>query len=291
LDKISQAASVPVSMMDNLMVGGAFLSGYFQAKGAGYTEAESIRHGDDVAERTQASANLVDRPPANQGKIKTMMGQFQTFIFNEYSQWKYDFLKQAFKGEKTYQGYGEGLGGMKQGRSRGFERFMYYALGTLALGAIYEALGLPNPFKQEGATIPGGVDNSAASKVWQHVVNQIPYISSVRFGGSPAVKGVLQGMAYILGNEQQKKQALRKLASVGVRAFPMGGQISKTAGAWRLAANEKDTWKAFKLLAFGKYQAKQNAGKKTNTRKRTVRARTVSSRVARTRVAHSRVAR
>jgi hypothetical protein len=194
------------------------------------------------------------------------------------------------KGESV-KGEGEGLGGMKQGRSRGFERFMYYALGTLALGAIYEALGLPNPFKQEGATIPGGVDNSAASKVWQHVVNQIPYISSVRFGGSPAVKGVLQGMAYILGNEQQKKQALRKLASVGVRAFPMGGQISKTAGAWRLAANEKDTWKAFKLLAFGKYQAKQNAGKETDTGRRTVRARTVSSRVARTRVAHSRVAR
>jgi DNA repair protein RadC len=290
LDKFSQMASIPVSMTDNLMVGGAFLSGYFQAKGMGYTEDESIRHGDDVAERTQASANLVDRPPANQGKIKTMMGQFQTFIFNEYSQWKYDFLKQAFKGEQTYQGYGKGLGGMKQGKGRGYERFMYYVLGTLALGAIYDALGLPNPFRQEGATIPGGTDNSGPSKVWQHVVNQIPYISSVRFGGSPAVKGVLQGLAYIQGNEQQKRAALRKLASVGVRVFPMGGQISKTAGAWRLAVNEQDTWKAFKLLAFGKYQAKQNEGK-PDGKTRTVRTRTVSARGVRARTVRTRVAR
>jgi hypothetical protein len=258
------------------MVGGAFLAGYFKGKALGLSEVDSIRYADDVAERTQASANLTDRPPVNYGKIKTAMGQFQTFIYNEWSQIKEDMIKRGIKGEKTFQDYGEGLFGIKEERSTGYKRLLGYTIATIALSAIYDELGLPNPFKQEGAKLPG-VENEMVNKVWEHLINQIPGISSVRFGGSPIVQGVVGISIVLTGDDKQKQESINKLKNIGLRLLPAGGQISKTGGTVSALTeggevysksgktvlfqiNKNDYYSVAKGLLFGKYYT--NEGQK-----------------------------
>jgi hypothetical protein len=86
-----------ISFLDHLQVGTAFIAGYEQAKYMGLNEKDAIRYGDDVAERTQSSGNLVDRPPVNRGKIKVGLNQFNTFVYNEWSQLKQDMIKGIIK--------------------------------------------------------------------------------------------------------------------------------------------------------------------------------------------------
>lgn len=288
-DLIAKALSIPVGIVDQQMVGGAFLAGYYKGKAMGLSEADAIRYADDVAERTQASANQVDRPPANMGKLKVNLGQFQTFVFNEWSQIKYDFLKTALKGEKTSQGYAqEGLGSIETSKSEGYKRFAAFLLATAALSKIYDELGLPNPLKSEGSTVPG-VSNPYVNHGWEHVINQIPYVSAVRFGGSPTPKAILNGIAYLTGDERRKAQALRALKSVGVRLIPGGGQAFKTLGAIPFAVKEQNPWRAAKMLAFGKYAVKKEGPTTGPARVRLAKTRTAGLRLAKTRTTAVRV--
>lgn len=273
LSKVSDVISIPVAAFDREMVGGAFLSGYFKGKALGLSEKEAILYADDVAERTQASANLIDRPPVNRGKIKTGLGQFQTFVYNEYSLLKKDIIQKIIKGELSKQGYGEGLEGIIEGRSTGVKRLTGFLLATIALSAVYDTLGLPNPFKQEDAKLPF-VDNSALNRVYGYIVNQIPGVSSVRFGGAPIFQAGINGVIFLTGSESEKSSAETKLKALGFRLFPGGGQLQKTLGA--LEAMQKggkvysksgktlnftidtnDIWNVAKAFMFGKWQSNE----------------------------------
>lgn len=256
-NKASEALSIPVSAVDGIMVGGAYLAGYFKAKSLGFSREESMRFADDVAERTQASANQVDRPPVNAGKIKNMIGQFQTFIYNEWSQIKNDMVKKAIEGEKSPQGYeGGGLKGIREGRGVGIKRFGLYVAATMALGAIYDELGIPNPFRLDGAQMPF-VENPATNYLWERVINQIPGVSSVRFGGSPFIKGAFNGMLYLTGTEQDKKRAVARLKGTGFRLVPGGGQISKTLRGYKISADIKDLHEKALALIFGPFALRE----------------------------------
>lgn len=271
-DKVNEVISIPVSTLDREMVGGAFLSGYYKGKALGLDEADAIRYGDDVAERTQASANIVDRSPINRGKIKTSLGQFQTFVYNEWSQIKNDIVGKMIAGEKSPQGYGEGLAGIMEGRATGAKRIAGFVLATAAMSAAYDALGLPNPYKQEGAKPPFLNDNETANALFEYVINSVPGVSSVRFGGSPIVQGVYNTTIALTGNDRDKPKAISNLKALGFRLVPAGGQVSKTWGAVDVLLNEgksystsgktlnftidtSDLWNVSKALMFGKYQS------------------------------------
>ncbi len=275
-DKAASALSIPVGAMDRVMTGGAYLAGYFKAKSLGFSREDAMRYADDVAERTQASANQVDRPPANAGKIKSALGQFQTFVYNEWSQLKNDMVKKSIEGENSPQGYdAEGLGSIREGRDVGLKRLGIYLAVTMAMSALYDELGIPNPFKQEGAKMPF-LDTPATNKMWEHMVNQIPGISAARFGGSPVVKGITNGMLYLVGDERQREQAKKRLKGLAFRLIPGGGQISKTLSGQAVAANTSDVSKAARALVFGASHARDVADrdkpkkikKKMNTKKR-----------------------
>lgn len=283
-ETVSDILSIPVGAFDREMVGGAFLSGYFKGKALGLNQEEAIRYGDDVAERTQASANMVDRPPVNTGKIKTALGQFQTFIYNEWAQIKNDIAKKALFGEHTYQGYGEGLGGIKEGRGVAYKRFAGFLISTVILSALYDSLGIPNPFKQESMTVPGG--NDAVNYVFQHMINQVPFVGNVRFGGPPIIQ-ILKGTVDIFGSEKGRKQAIARLGRLGIRLIPGGGQISKTLGAHEYAFKvpKATAWELAKGYVFGK---KYMQPRKTDTKikpSRQIHSHSVTTRHVRLRAA------
>jgi hypothetical protein len=245
---LSSSLSVPVSLMDKEMVGGAFLSGYFKGKALGLSEEDAIRYADDVCERTQASANKVDRPPINVGNIKVAIGQFQTFIYNQYSQIKKDMLRLGIKGEHTYQEYGEGLSGLREGRGTGLKRLMGFIISLIALDAVYEKLGLQSPFKQERA---GTTKNKVLNKAIEYGTNVIPGLSSVRFGGSPAIKLGLSLGRLAVGTPQDKAKASQDLKALSSRLIPGGGQARKTLSMINAMANKgKVTSRSGKTVNF-----------------------------------------
>lgn len=246
--------SIPVGLFDREMVGGAFLSGYFKGKALGLSQEDAIRYGDDIAERTQASANIVDRPPVNTGKIKTALGQFQTFIYNEWSQLRKDMVSKVIHGEKSKQGYeDEGLGSIKDSRGAGFQRFLQYAIATAVMSATYNALGLPNPFTQEGATLPLIEKKNPLNVLWQHIINNIPGVSSVRYGGSPLLKGTYNFALYLVGDDRKRKEAAQNLRGLGARLVPAGGQLTKTIRAYNAMVPADGAWKRMRGLMFGPY--------------------------------------
>lgn len=229
-EAVSDLISIPVGLFDREMVGGAFLAGYFKGRSIGLSEADAIRYGDDVAERTQASANIVDRPPINTGKLKTALGQFQTFVYNEWSQIRNDMVKKAVLGENSKQGYGDGLSGIREGRDVGFKRFLYFSIAAIILSSMYDEADLPNPLKQEAFSLPFG--NHHVNTVFQHIVNQIPFVGNIRFGGPPVVQ-MIKLSVDVFGPVRDRKIALRRLQNLGLRLIPGGGQISKSINAHR----------------------------------------------------------
>lgn len=274
-EKISEIISIPVGIFDKEMVGGSFLSGYYQAKAMGLSEQDAIRYGDDVAERTQASANIVDSSPINRGKVKKVVGQFQTFVYNEWSQVKTDIATKIIKGENSTQGYDDfGLGKIKEGRSKGFQRLFGGAIATMALSAIYDALDLPNPFKQDEESKLPFIQNDQVNEVFRYLSASIPYLSSIRFGGSPTIKLGYSGVQWLFGSEEEKEKAIKDLKGLGIRLIPAGGQLSKTIdSANAIFFNEgkvtsssgktvnftidiNNKWEVIKALTFGKYQTK-----------------------------------
>lgn len=236
---ISKAISIPVSVLDREMVGGAFLAGYFKGKSLGLSEEDAIRYGDDVCERTQASADLVDRPPVNRGKIKVAIGQFQTFVYNEWSQLRYDVFGKIRKGEESLQGYEEGgLLSIKDSRRTGFKRLGNFLLSAAILSAIYDLLELPNPLRQEDLR-PFGMKKNLFTLLLEHGLNSIPFVSSARFGGSPVLKFVKStGTLFLEGSSWEQARAWRDLESSSVRLFPGGGQIRKTTGTIKALRGE-----------------------------------------------------
>lgn len=272
LDKVGEAISIPVSILDKEMVGGAFLSGYYKGKALGLSEKDAIRYGDDVAERTQASANIVDRSPINRGKIKTTLGQFQTFVYNEWSQIKNDIAFKLIAGEKTKQMPGEGLSALVEGRKTGAKRLAGFAITSYVMGEVFEALGLDNPYTSEDSSVLG--DIPVASSLYKYLVNSVPFVSSVRFGGSPVLQAGINGTLFLSGNDEQRASAIKKLTNLGFRLFPGGGQIQKTSkavialengGEVRSASgktvnfviDKDDLWNVSRALMFGVWQTNE----------------------------------
>lgn len=236
-NKVSNIISIPVGVVDREMVGGAFLSGYFKARALGISEEEAIRYGDDVAERTQASANIADRPPVNYGKIKTAFGQFQTFSYNNYSQIKNDIVMKAINNKKTAQGVDEdGLGSIDEGRGKATTRFVGYAIASVVMGLLYAAAGIRDPNREEDAKFPL-IDNEYADLILGVIISKIPGISSIRFGGTPITQLGYNVVVYLQGSEREKAVALGKLKNIGARMIPGGGQIKKTAGMANAMSN------------------------------------------------------
>jgi hypothetical protein len=270
-DFLAKKLSIPVSFLDRVMVGGAWLSGYYKGKDLGLRGDDLFYYADDVAERTQASANLIDKPPLNAGKIKVTFGQFQTFVYNEYTQIKNDIILKAIKGEKTKQGYGEGLSGIKESRKTGYERLMFYVLGTLAMSSLYDLAGFPNPIRNKEASVPV-LKSKIADYVYGHMVNSIPFGGYVRFGGTPLTSTALNIAIYGLGNERDKAKAIRSLKGSLIRIIPGGGQAYKTGqtistllkggyerdkrGNIKFKINTDSFWDVAKGLVFGKWQTK-----------------------------------
>ncbi len=226
--RISETASFLISFLDHLQVGTAFIAGYEQAKYMGLNEKDAIRYGDDVAERTQSSGNLVDRPPINRGKIKVGLNQFNTFVYNEWSQLKQDMIKGIIKAEQSKQEYTkEGLGAIKaNSRGKAFGRIIMYIAMTAILSSIYDAAGLPNNLKMED----DDKDENFFEVLKNYLLNSVPGLGTVRFGGSPFFKGGYNLLLYIAGTENDRDEALKALKGIGARIVPAGGQISKTWG-------------------------------------------------------------
>lgn len=233
--RISEIASFLISLLDHLQVGTAFIAGYEQAKYMGLNEKDAIRYGDDVAERTQSSGNLIDRPPVNRGKIKVGLNQFNTFVYNEWSQLKQDMIKGIIKAEQSKQEYTkEGLGSVKaNSRGKAFGRIIMYIAMTAILSNIYDAAGLPNNLKMED----DDKDENLFEILKNYILNSVPGLSTVRFGGSPFLKGGYNVLLYITGTENDRDKALKALKSIGARIVPAGGQISKTWGGIQAVNN------------------------------------------------------
>lgn len=233
--KISETASFLISFLDHLQVGTAFIAGYEQAKYMGLNEKDAIRYGDDVAERTQSSGNLVDRPPVNRGKIKVGLNQFNTFVYNEWSQLKQDMIKGIIKAEQSKQEYAkEGLGAVKaNSRGKAFGRIIMYIAMTAILSNIYDAAGLPNNLKMED----DDKDENFFGVLKNYLLNSVPGLSTVRFGGSPFLKGGYNLLLYITGTENDRNKALKAMKGIGARVVPAGGQISKTWGGIQAVYN------------------------------------------------------
>lgn len=139
-----------------------------------------------------------------------------------------DIIKDIIKAENSKQDYTkEGLGAIKaNSRGKAFGRIIMYIAMTAILSSIYDAAGLPNNLKMED----DDKDENFFEVLKNYLLNSVPGLGTVRFGGSPFFKGGYNLLLYIAGTENDRDEALKALKGIRARIVPAGGQISKTWG-------------------------------------------------------------
>jgi hypothetical protein len=192
ISKGEKLGAYPMEVLDQVMVGGAFLGALKKGLQEGMETVKAISYANDVAGRTQARYQKIARPPILRHQIlRNTIGMFQTFTVNLFNYTFHDIPKvKAQKG--TYQ-------------------FMKTALlmltSVLAINQIYKKAGLRKPYD---------------------LSSFLPFLGSAKFGLPPHME-ITKGVFDILANKGDTTKQRQNLPKdfFYYMAFPFGGGMAK----------------------------------------------------------------